>query len=80
MPMPSATKGKGRVSGKGEGSPIDDGLAKLEAAIASNGLDVLKPSGHLGNLAKPRMLEVHAALSRLRGLSIGHTLPPKAGK
>ena len=59
-------------------TPADEVLARLDAAIASGGLDVLHPSWRLGNLAKPRMLEVHAALSRLRGLAVPQTKPPPA--
>ena len=58
-------------------APIDEVLAKLDASIAASGLDVLRPNWRLGNLAKPRMLEVHAALSRLRGLSVAKTSPPR---
>ena len=66
-----------RTAAAGE-APIDEVLARLEAAIAADGLDALRPSARLGNLARPRMLEVHAALSRLRGLAAPKTLPPRA--
>ena len=59
-------------------APIDSVLEALEAAIASGGLDVLRPQWKLGNLAKPRMLEVHAALSRLRSLNVATSKPPAA--
>jgi hypothetical protein len=52
-----------------EGAPVADALAALQAELESGGLDVLtRPGWRPGNLAAPRMLEVGAALSRLRSL------------
>ena len=58
------------------GGPIDGStpvaalLHGLSEAIDRDGLDVLRPGWRLGNLARPRMLELAAALSRLRSLSV----------
>ena len=48
--------------------PLREVLAQLQAEIDAGGLDVLRPGWRLGNLAAPRMLELGAALSRLRSL------------
>ena len=48
--------------------PLPEALAQLQAQIDEGGLDVLKPGKRTGNFAAPRMLEVGAALSRLRSL------------
>ena len=65
------------LSGNGGDTPLDEALEALEVAIAEQGLDVLRPNWRMGNLAAPRMLEVHAALSRLRGLMLGRNRGPK---
>ena len=57
--------------------PLDELLSGLDAAIDRDGLDALKPGWRLGNLARPRMLEVGAALSRLRSLRVVASKPPR---
>ena len=54
---------------------LRDLLAQLEASLERDGIDVLRPGWKMGNLAAPRMLEVGAALSRMRGL-MASQLPP----
>ena len=51
---------------------IAEGLAALDAELNQSGLDLLaeRPGEHPGELARPRMLEVAAALNRLRTLSV----------
>ncbi|ASO20139.1 putative ATPase of the ABC class [Actinoalloteichus hoggarensis] len=51
------------------GRPIRAALESLAAEIADQGLEVLA-DGFAGDLAVPRMLEVAAALNRLRGLRV----------
>lgn len=58
-------------------TPLDELLRGLEAALDREGLDALKPGWRLGNLARPRMLEVGAALSRLRSLRVASSKPPR---
>ena len=68
------------ADGAREGAPpLTEVLRQLQASIDADGLDVLRPGWRLGNLAAPRMLEVGAALSRLRGLQAAQ-LPPEDGK
>ena len=57
-------------------TPLDTLLGSLSDAIDRDGLDVLRPGWRLGNLARPRMLEVGAALSRLRSLTVAGAVPP----
>lgn len=52
---------------------VDELLRFLAAEIEELGLDALKPGWRAGNLAAPRMLEVGAALSRLRSLAVPQT-------
>ena len=55
---------------------ISELLTNVQAAIACGGLDaVAKPGWRAGNLAAPRMLEVAAALSRLRSLVVAQSKP-----
>ena len=56
---------------------IDEALDALDSAIGSDGLDALRPGWRLGTLARPRSIEVHAALSRLRGLQVAQTKRPR---
>jgi predicted ABC-class ATPase len=50
---------------------MDDALAELDALIDAEGVEVLAPRGYPpGDLVRPRALEVAAAISRLRGLSV----------
>jgi hypothetical protein len=72
--------GGGRLGGGGGVAPppIDEVLRELAASLESDGLDTLKPGWRMGNLAMPRALEVGAALSRLRGLSVPKVEPPRA--
>ena len=58
----------GGAFASGRDVPLREALAALQAAIDEDGLDVLKPGWKPGNLAAPRMLEVGAAISRLRSL------------
>jgi len=60
------------------GRPLPEALDGLEALLDAEGVDVLDPfrrgegdARHPGNLARPRRLEVAAALNRLRSLRIG---------
>ncbi|HEU5423289.1 MAG TPA: ABC-ATPase domain-containing protein [Nitrolancea sp.] len=57
---------------------IAEGLARLDADLDRAGLDLLapQPGEHPGDLARPRMLEVAAALNRLRSLRVALTSPP----
>jgi len=52
---------------------IAETLTALGAALDHSGLDLLaeRPEEHPGDLARPRMLEVAAALNRLRTLRVG---------
>lgn len=54
------------------GRTIAEILAALDAALDRAGLDLLaeRPDEHPGDLARPRMLEVAAALNRLRTLKV----------
>lgn len=45
-------------------------LAELEAAIDQHGLDVLAPHLLPGNLARPRVYEIAAAVNRIRTLQV----------
>jgi hypothetical protein len=59
------------ISGPMDGAtPLDALLRTLDETIDREGLDVLRPGRRLGNLARPRMLEVGASLSRLRSLRV----------
>jgi predicted ABC-class ATPase len=51
---------------------VAEGLAHLDADLDRDGLDLLapRPGEHPGDLARPRMLEVAAALNRLRSLRV----------
>ncbi|KWX02129.1 Isopentenyl-diphosphate delta-isomerase [Carbonactinospora thermoautotrophica] len=48
---------------------LAEALDRLEAELASSGIDALR-AGYAGDLAAPRRFEVAAALNRLRGLRI----------
>src|SRR5699024_9873760 len=50
---------------------IDDAITVLLDSLDAEGLDALSPHrGHPGHLARPRPLEVHAAVNRYRGLRL----------
>src|SRR5699024_8118920 len=50
---------------------IDDAITVLLDSLDAEGLDALSPHrGHPGHLARPRPLEVHAAVNRHRGLRV----------
>src|SRR5690625_4192013 len=50
---------------------IDDAITVLLDRLDAEGLDALSPHrGHPGHLARPRPLEVHAAVNRYRGLRL----------
>jgi predicted ABC-class ATPase len=56
----------------GSASSLAAAITELLARIDAEGLDVLSPHrGHPGHLARPRALEVHAAVNRFRGLRLG---------
>jgi len=57
---------------------VADLLQQLTATLDAEGLDALRPSWRLGNLARPRPLEIAASLSRLRSLSVSKTKQPRA--
>jgi hypothetical protein len=54
------------------GATLRDVIARLEALLDAEGLDVLDPfhrgGHHPGNFARPRGLEVAAAINRLRSV------------
>ncbi len=53
---------------------IYDGLDRLDQELDEKGLDVLSPfRGHPGDYARPRAIEVAAALNRLRSLRLQKT-------
>jgi len=47
----------------------DTGLVPVNSPMLQ-GLDVLAPSLHAGNLARPRLFEVGAAINRLRSVKM----------
>ena len=56
-----------------DGAPLslEQAIAALCERIEAEGLDVLSPHrGHPGHLARPRPLELHAAVNRYRGLRL----------
>lgn len=61
------------------GTPLDELLRDLDRALDGGaGLDALRPGWRLGNLARPRKLELAAALSRLRGLTVPQSKPARS--
>jgi predicted ABC-class ATPase len=51
--------------------PLDEAVRALCDRLEAEGLDALSPHrGHPGHLARPRPLEIHAAVNRWRGLRI----------
>ena len=60
---------RGHVDGR---RTLAEALALLDADLDRGGLDILarEPGEHPGDLARPRMLEVAAAINRLRGLAV----------
>ena len=51
--------------------PVEDAIRALFERIDAGGLETLSPHrGHPGHLARPRPLEVHAAVNRWRGLRL----------
>ena len=51
--------------------PLADAIRTLEERIDAGGLETLSPHrGHPGHLARPRALEIHAAVNRWRGLRL----------
>ncbi|MDN5687881.1 MAG: ABC-ATPase domain-containing protein [Brachybacterium sp.] len=67
-----AGSGEGERTGPADaGRTIDSAVQELFARIDADGLDALSPHrGHPGHLARPRPLEVHAAVNRYRGLRL----------
>jgi predicted ABC-class ATPase len=65
---------KRRCEGGGawRGLPLVEALARLDAELDERGMDALSGSGGAvpGNLARPRVLEIAAALNRLRCASM----------
>ena len=64
-------------------SSLSDLVARLERALNSEGLDaVVKFGAHAlpGRLARPRLVDVAAALNRFRGLSLSEKAPSSATK
>ena len=56
-----------------DGAPLslEQAITALCERIEAEGLDVLSPHrGHPGHLARPRPLELHAAVNRYRGLRL----------
>lgn len=51
-------------------TPLADLLAWVTNLIDRQGIDSLRPGWRLGNLARPRPLEIAAAINRLRSLSV----------
>ncbi|WP_341854579.1 hypothetical protein [Brachybacterium sp. GPGPB12] len=48
--------------------PLEDAVQMLVDRIENGGLETLSPHrGHPGHLARPRALEIHAAVNRWRG-------------
>mmetsp|Transcript_14249 Transcript_14249/g.42200 ORF Transcript_14249/g.42200 Transcript_14249/m.42200 type:complete len:462 (+) Transcript_14249:400-1785(+) len=58
-----------------DGITVRELLRRLEADMDTHGLDVLKPGWRLGNLSRPRPLEIAAALNRYRGLRVKQVEP-----
>ncbi|HET8632303.1 MAG TPA: ABC-ATPase domain-containing protein [Thermomicrobiales bacterium] len=60
---------RGHVDGR---RTLAEALALLDADLDRGGLDILarSPGEHPGDLARPRMLEVAAAINRLRSLAV----------
>lgn len=53
------------------GGPLREVLARIEEDLEERGLDAISPfDGHPGEYARPRMMEVAAALNRLRSLRV----------
>lgn len=51
--------------------PLEDAVQVLVDRIENGGLETLSPHrGHPGHLARPRALEIHAAVNRWRGLRL----------
>ncbi|CAL5221417.1 g3603 [Coccomyxa viridis] len=53
-----------------QGKTLRQLLQQLETDMDSKGLDVLAPSMHAGNLARPRLFEIGAAVNRLRSVKM----------
>eukprot|EP00967_Tisochrysis_lutea_P129278 scaffold222139_cov30-Tisochrysis_lutea.AAC.1 len=51
-------------------TPVADLVAWISAQIDEQGIDCLRPGWRLGNLSRPRPLELAAAINRLRSLLI----------
>jgi len=51
------------------GFSLKEGLSRLMADLDKGGLDVLSPF-KVGNLAKPRLFEIAAAINRMRSLRV----------
>jgi predicted ABC-class ATPase len=51
--------------------PLEEAVRTLMDRVEAEGLDALSPHrGHPGHLARPRTLEIHAAVNRWRGLRL----------
>jgi hypothetical protein len=57
------------------GVTVRDLLRRIDSDLDEQGLDVLKPTWRLGNLSRPRPLEIAAALNRYRGLRVRQVDP-----
>jgi hypothetical protein len=51
-------------------TPLPELLAWVTNLIDSQGIDSLRPGWRLGDLSRPRPLELAAAINRLRSLSV----------
>ncbi|WP_394216421.1 ABC-ATPase domain-containing protein [Brachybacterium vulturis] len=61
----------GRPEPAGSRATLDAAITALFARLDAEGLESLSPHrGHPGHLARPRLLEVHAAVNRYRGLRL----------
>lgn len=58
-----------------DGVTVRELLRRIESDLDEKGLDVVKPGYRLGNLARPRPLEIAAALNRFRGLRVRQVDP-----
>jgi predicted ABC-class ATPase len=52
-----------------DGTPLKEGLEQLEKLIGDRGLDVLVRS-RVGDLVRPRLQEIAAAINRMRTLEV----------
>ena len=58
-------------AGPASGTSLDEAITALCERVDADGLEGLSPHrGHPGHLARPRALEIHAAVNRYRGLQL----------